>query len=64
MTCANELEDGRPCGDEGEVCEACSVAETEKWARYFGLRSGMGREAYRRQLEAFRPLGVEPRAEE
>lgn len=27
--------DGRWCGDEGDLCEACNEAEMKYWQRYF-----------------------------
>ncbi len=31
MNCSNRLDDGRPCGDEGELCETCLAEEMREW---------------------------------
>jgi hypothetical protein len=31
MSCT-PLEDGRPCGDEGQLCESCLACKAAEWA--------------------------------
>lgn len=33
--CPRLLDEGQPCGDEGQMCEACFKAKATYWASYF-----------------------------
>jgi hypothetical protein len=35
MSCQNTLENGNPCGDEGELCESCQDEAAKEWSWLF-----------------------------
>lgn len=52
--CASNA-DNHLCDDPEHCCETCRQVELTKWAKHFGLQSGMSREERRAQLKRVRP---------